>query len=163
MANEQAIQMELQDKFPYFSGKINVSGDRRIWAEVESTSFFEAFDYIVKKMDFPILCLITGLDSGDNLEFIYHLARRDGTMFNLKTFVPKSNPVNKNVVVDYFPGAELYEREHVDVLGAQIVGLPEGNRYPLPDDWPEGQYPLRKDWTPDMLNKGGKDGSEQSS
>jgi len=153
MSNEQAIQKELQEKFPYFSEKINITRDRRIWAEVESANFFEAFDYIVKKMDFPILCLIIGLDSGDNLEFIYNLARRDGTMLNLKTFVPKSNPVHKTVTVDYFPGAELYERELVDMFGAKIDGLPEGNRYPLPDGWPEGQYPLRKDWTPDMLDK----------
>ena len=153
MANEQAIQQELQEKFPYFDGKITISGERRIWAEVESSKFFEAFDYIVKKMKFSMLCIITGLDSGDNLEFIYHLSRYDGTMLNLKTFVPKTNPVHKTVTIDYFPGAELYERELVDCLGARIEGLPKGNRYPLPDGWPEGQYPLRKDWTPDMLDK----------
>ena len=153
MANEQAIQTELQEKFSYFSEKINITRDRRLWAEVESANFLEAFDYIVKKMDFAMLSLITGLDSGDNLEFIYHLARRDGTTFNLKTFVPKANPVHKSIMVDYFPGAELYERELVDCFGAQIEGLPEGNRYPLPDDWPDGQYPLRKDWTADMLDK----------
>jgi len=153
MANEQAIQQELQEKFPYFDGKIKILGDRRLWAEVESANFFEAFDYIVKKMNFPMLCIITGLDSGDNLEFIYHLSRYDGTMLNLKTFVPKTNPVHKTVMIDYFPGAELYERELVDCFGAKIEGLPEGNRYPLPDGWPEGQYPLLKDWTPDMLDK----------
>jgi len=153
MANEQAIQTELQEKFPFFSEKIKIMRDRRIWAEMESANFLEVFDYIVKKMNFPILCLITGLDSGENLEFVYHLARRDGTMLNLKVFVPKANPVQKSIMVDYFPGAELYERELVDLLGAKIEGLPEGNRYPLPDGWPEGQYPLRKDWNPGMLDK----------
>ena len=153
MANEQAIQQELQGKFPYFDGKITIFSDRRIWAEVSSENFLEAFDYIVKKMDFAMLCIITGLDSGENLEFIYHLSRYDGTMLNLKTFVPKTNPVHKSIMVDYFPGAELYERELVDCFGAKIEGLPPGNRYPLPDGWPEGQYPLRKDWTPDMLDK----------
>jgi len=152
MANEQAIQKELQEKFPYLNEKITIVRERRLWGEVESVHFFDVFDYIVKKMDFPILCLITGLDSGENLEFIYHLARRDGTMLNLKTFVPKSNPVHKTVTTEYFPGADLYERELIDVLGAKIEGLPEGNRYPLPDGWPEGQYPLRKDWKPEMLN-----------
>ena len=33
----------------------------------------------------------------------------------------------------------------------QVQGLPPGNRYPLPDDWPQGQYPLRKDWNVSML------------
>jgi len=146
MANEQAIAQELLEKFPYFEGKINISGDRRLWIEVETANFFEVFDYVVKKMDFPMLGLITGLDSGDNLEFIYHLSRFDGTMLNLKIFIPKANPVFKSVVVDYFPGAELYEREIVDCFGARFEGLPEGKRYPLPDDWPEGQYPMFEDW-----------------
>ena len=47
---------------------------------------------------------------------------------------------------DRFPAAHIYERELVDLLGAKVEGLPPGNRYPLPDDWPEVQYPLRKDW-----------------
>jgi Ni,Fe-hydrogenase III component G len=30
-----------------------------------------------------------------------------------------------------------------------VEGLPAGNRYPLTDDWPADQFPLRKDWKPD--------------
>ena len=37
------------------------------------------------------------------------------------------------------------------MFGIKVEGLPEGERYPLPDGWPEGQYPLRKDWNKDML------------
>jgi len=39
-------------------------------------------------------------------------------------------------------------------LGVRIQGVADGNRYPLPDGWPEGQYPLRKDWTQEMLEVG---------
>ena len=35
----------------------------------------------------------------------------------------------------------------MDLLGFQVQGLTEGSRYPLPDVWPAGQYPLRKDWS----------------
>jgi len=38
------------------------------------------------------------------------------------------------------------------MLGVQIEGLPPGKRYPLPDNWPAGQYPLRKDWKTEMLD-----------
>ncbi|MDD5432403.1 MAG: NADH-quinone oxidoreductase subunit C, partial [Candidatus Omnitrophica bacterium] len=51
-------------------------------------------------------------------------------------------------VISYFPGAEIYEREVVDLFGAKVEGLPPGNRYPLTDDWPTDQFPLRKDWKP---------------
>ncbi|MEI6093142.1 MAG: NADH-quinone oxidoreductase subunit C, partial [bacterium] len=67
------------------------------------------------------------------------------------TYAPKSNPVIKTIT-DTFPGGDLYERELTDLLGAKIDGLPNGIRYPLPDGWPEGQYPLRKDWNREMLD-----------
>jgi NADH:ubiquinone oxidoreductase subunit C len=72
-------------------------------------------------------------------------------MVNLKTSVIKSNPVI-NTVTSFFPGAEIYEREVSDLFGAVVDGLPKGNRYPLTDDWPKGEYPLRKEWklTPEM-------------
>ena len=38
------------------------------------------------------------------------------------------------------------ERELMDLLGAKVEGLPAGKRYPLSDDWPTDEYPLRKDW-----------------
>ena len=66
-------------------------------------------------------------------------------ILNLKTGVPKENPVLKTII-GYFRGAEIYERELVDLLGVKVEGLPEGKRYPLPDDWPLDQHPLRKDW-----------------
>jgi membrane-bound hydrogenase subunit beta len=34
----------------------------------------------------------------------------------------------------------------MDLLGIQVEGIPPGRHYPLPEGWPEGQYPLRKDW-----------------
>ena len=52
-----------------------------------------------------------------------------------------------------FSNAEYYEKELVDLLGFRVEGLPPGPRYPLPDDWPEGQYPLRKEWKPEMLDR----------
>jgi Ni,Fe-hydrogenase III component G len=35
-----------------------------------------------------------------------------------------------------------------DLLGIEFEGLSAGNRYPLPDDWPAGDHPLRKNWKP---------------
>jgi Ni,Fe-hydrogenase III component G len=66
-------------------------------------------------------------------------------LINLKTSAPKENPQIKSIT-QYFPSAEIYERELVDLFGAKVEGLAPGNRYPLTDDWPPGEYPLRKDW-----------------
>jgi NADH-quinone oxidoreductase subunit C len=49
-------------------------------------------------------------------------------------------------VVSLLPGAVLYEREVHDLLGVVFDGHPSLERLILPDDWPEGVYPLRKDY-----------------
>ena len=43
------------------------------------------------------------------------------------------------------PAAVWYEREVRDMFGLHPVGLPDERRLVLPDDWPDGLYPLRKD------------------
>ena len=43
------------------------------------------------------------------------------------------------------PACMWGEREVRDMFGLTPVGLPDPRRLVLPDDWPEGLYPLRKD------------------
>jgi Ni,Fe-hydrogenase III component G len=147
MAEEQTIQAELTAKFPFLAEKIRIQRERRIWAEAPREQFYEVFDFVVKGMKFPILCTITGLDEGATFGAIYHLARESGVILSLRVYVPKEQPVLKTVT-SYFPAADHYERELKDLFGMQIEGLAEGTRYPLPDNWPANEFPLRKDWKP---------------
>jgi len=147
MANEEKIVGDLVARFGSLKDRIKVQRARRIWVEADEGIFADLVDFLKKDLDFNVLCTITGLDEGANLTFIYHFARFDGTTVNVKRSVDKANPVI-TTVTGHFPGAELYEREVMDLLGAVVEGLPPGNRYPLPDSFPEGEHPLRKDWHP---------------
>ena len=145
MTKEEEIQSELVKKFGFLEGKIKVQRARRIFAEVPLKNFDEIFEYALKNLSFAMLCSITGLDETATLGFIYHIAREDGIMLNIKVSVDRNDPVIKTIT-GYFPGADIYEREVMDLLGAKVQGLPGGKRYPLSDDWPTDEYPLRKDW-----------------
>ena len=145
MSEEDNIKQQLVEKFRVLSDKITVQRTRRMFADVPLANFSEIFDYAVNQLKFSILVTITGLDEGASLGFIYHLARENGIVLNLHTSAPKDKPVIKTIT-PYFPAADAYERELIDLFGAQVTGLPEGSRYPLPDDWPPNQFPLRKDW-----------------
>jgi membrane-bound hydrogenase subunit beta len=144
---EIKIKQDLLNRFPCLNDKVGVQRLRRIYAEVDYANFVEVFEYAIQKLNFTFLCTITGLDEGDKISFIYHLATQGGIILNLKTGIPKERPALKSII-GYFRGAEIYERELEDLLGVKVEGLPEGKRYPLPDDWPKDQYPLRKDWKP---------------
>jgi Ni,Fe-hydrogenase III component G len=142
---ENAVMDKLLARFDFMRDKVRVQRRRRIFAAVEAADFESVFTYAQRDLGFTILCTITGVDNGATLGFIYHMARTDGIALSLQTDAPKDNPVI-NSVTRHFPCAEIYERELIDLLGAKIEGLTEGVRYPLSDDWPRGEYPLRKDW-----------------
>jgi NADH:ubiquinone oxidoreductase subunit C len=42
------------------------------------------------------------------------------------------------------PSATLYERELQEMFGFVVEGTPDTSKLLLPDDWPDGVYPLRK-------------------
>ncbi|TFG92036.1 MAG: NADH-quinone oxidoreductase subunit C, partial [Candidatus Atribacteria bacterium] len=74
--------------------------------------------------------------------------------FNLATCLPKNN-LKIPTITDLIPGAQTAEREIKEMLGVTIEGLPELVNIFLPQDFPKGVYPLRKDETgaAKMVNK----------
>jgi len=153
MTNEESIKSQLEGKFEFLKDKIKVTRERRLFSEyLSQEEFLSVFAFAVKNLQFAHLCTISGVDEIENFGFVYHLARQDGIVFSLKTSVPKDKAVIKSIG-EYFPGGIIYEREIEDLLGVKVEGLPPGERYPLPDGWPAGQYPLRKDWNPEVLNE----------
>jgi membrane-bound hydrogenase subunit beta len=153
MSAEEKIKQELLAKFKSLTDdKIRIQRARRIFADVALADFFSVLDYLVKEQKFNQLSAVTGMDEIDKITLIYHLAQETGIVFNLKVSIARLNPVMKTVSA-YFPSGDIYEREIMDLLGVKFEGLPEGRRYPLPDDWPAGQHPLLKDWDPSILDK----------
>jgi len=151
--NEEKIRQELEDKFSYLKDAVNIKRKGRIFAHVPLGEFNTVFAYAVEKMGFLALSAITGLDRGDGVfEVIYHLNKEGRVLLNLSVMLNKGNP-EVNTVTSYCPSADIYERELMDLLGIKVNGLAPGHRYPLTDDWPQGEYPLRKDWKGIIPNK----------
>jgi membrane-bound hydrogenase subunit beta len=146
MSDVHAVAAELGRTFGLPAEALVVQRATRLWVEVDQARFPAVFEHLAKRMSFTILCTITGLDLGEDLGLIYHLARDGGIMANLKTRSPKGSSIAS--VTALFPGASIYERELEDLLGAKVEGLPPGPRYPLPEMWPPDEHPLLKDWKP---------------
>jgi len=89
------------------------------------------------------LSTISGVDRGDTITVVYHLDCRPA-LLSLKLNLPKHTP-KVRTVTDIFPGAILYERELMDMLGIKVEDHPDPSRLFLPDDWPSKEYPLRKE------------------
>ena len=147
MEKETLVLSRLAEQFPGLDAEKAKVTPCRIFVDIPDGIFMDVLRFAVGELGFSHLCTITGLDTGTDFEFLYHIANTGGVLLNLKCKASKENPVIPSVLPVY-PGATFYERELEGLLGIKVSGLPEGRQYPLPDNWPQGQYPLRKDWTP---------------
>ena len=117
------------------------------WIEVNSSEIRNWVEEFLKSGKFRLLSTISGYESGENFYLVYHFVDTEGEV-NVRTSVPKENPVLPSVST-VLPGSVLYEREIQDLLGVKFQGIIDGRRLILPEHWPEGVYPLRKDFKPE--------------
>jgi NADH:ubiquinone oxidoreductase subunit C len=117
---------------------------RRVFAVVDRERYKEAIRALAS-IGLDFLEAITGLDAGDHFEVIAHVGR--DVSVAVKAVVPKDDP-RIDSIVDVFKGAEIYEREVWEMLGVTFEGNPQLRRVFLPEDWPKGVYPLRKEFQP---------------
>ncbi len=110
----------------------------------------------VKRLGYlsAIVCLDPGLESND-MEVIYYFCPGDAVIA-LRVRVPKNGAALPSLC-EVVPGAESFERELREMFGIEMVGLNTPDRLYLPDDWPDGVYPMRKDFDPKMLSANGQE------
>ncbi len=94
------------------------------------------------------LIQISAADNGKSLELIYHLTGPHRLVIALAIDIPRDKP-EVPTTSDILPPAGIYERQIHDLLGITFRGHPALKRIILNEDWPEGEYPLRKDWKMD--------------
>ncbi|WP_024787788.1 MULTISPECIES: hydrogenase large subunit [unclassified Lebetimonas] len=83
------------------------------------------------------------------------LSQNDKCWITVRAYLPSTNPIYPSVTKKV-PAAVWYEREAYDMFGIVAESLPDPRRLVLPDDWPDGIHPLRKDamdyrYRPDAL------------
>lgn len=143
---ENEIKSKLMEKFKLPETAIRVQRKLRIYADIDLPRYDQIIEYAKKSLGFDFVTSMTGLDEVENFGIIYHMTQLNGgIVLSLKVKIPKNDPKTSTITAS-FPGVDIFEREITDLFGIVFDGLPKGNRYPLTDDWPKGQFPLRKDW-----------------
>ncbi len=79
------------------------------------------------------------------IELLYHFCQK-AAVVTLRVSVRYSFPVI-NSICGVIPSATLYERELAEMFGVKVVRTPNKDHLLLPDDWPDGAFPLRKAFT----------------
>jgi len=105
------------------------------------------------------LSVVSGTDFGETVRLIYTFSlyygvRHGEYTVNFGVSLPKTD-LTVPTISDLVPGAVFTEREKQEMLGITVVGIPDNRGLFLPDDFPKGVYPWRKDATgiPDSMVK----------
>ncbi len=94
------------------------------------------------------LVQIAAADNGKTFDLIYHLQGPHRMVIGIAIELPRDKP-EAPTTSDLLPPAGIYERQIHDLLGITFRGHPGLKRIILNEDWPENEYPLRKDWKMD--------------
>jgi membrane-bound hydrogenase subunit beta len=124
---------------------------RSLWIEVKKSAFRGAVEHICRLQEYPHLAIISSSDLGSEVELIYHFTIYYGQhleelSLGLRVKLAKSD-LRIPTVTDIIPGAIFTERETQEMMGVEVVGIPDGRRLFISEDVPEGIYPWRKDET----------------
>jgi len=123
-----------------------------IWVYLDRNLLKDAIRHIAS-FDFPHLSVISGVDCGDHIDLLYQMSIFFGMK---KSEIKLAFDLTIPTISDIIPGAAYGEREKQEMLGIEVVNIPDGRKLFLPDDFPEGVYPWRKDETgirPDMIKE----------
>jgi NADH:ubiquinone oxidoreductase subunit C len=93
------------------------------------------------------LIQISAADNGQSFELIYHLTGPHRMVIAIAIELPREKP-EMHTTSDILPAAGIYERQIYDLFGIVFTGHPNLKRIILSEDWPEDEYPMRKDWKP---------------
>ena len=130
-----------------------------IFVRIERGNFRKFVEFLFTLQQYPHFSVISATDLGGEVELVYHFSVGYGDfngekMVSLGVTLPKSD-LRIESITDLIPGALISEREIHEMVGVEFIGLKDTRHFFLPENWPEGKYPWRRDETfPDeMLNK----------
>ncbi|MBP7009637.1 MAG: NADH-quinone oxidoreductase subunit C [Kiritimatiellae bacterium] len=123
---------------------------RQVWLKIAREALIQTLQRLVE-IHYPHVSVIAFCDTGAQVELVYHFhiywgVPREEILVTLTVALDKTD-LKVPTITGIIPGALTSEREKQEMLGIEVVGIPDGRRLFLPEDFPQGVFPWRKDET----------------
>jgi Ni,Fe-hydrogenase III component G len=142
------FEARLKDAFSEPQVTLGING--RFWVSLTPEQLIPAVNTLRDKFSMIQLAVIVGEDVRDAFLGNYVFTGEKIVVLQVRMDHDKPEVPSLAAII---PGAIIYERELKDLFGINPVGHPDLRRQAVPEDWPEGVYPLRKDWKYDRGEK----------
>ena len=118
---------------------------KRVYIEIKPESIVKVATYVFKDLG-ARFNIASGVDTRKHLEILYHFIIEDiNLLISFRVKLEKSK-LEIDSLTSVFEAANWIEREIHELLGIHFLGHPDLRRLLLPEGWPEGVYPLRRDY-----------------
>jgi Ni,Fe-hydrogenase III component G len=134
------FEARLKEAFP--DTQVALGSNGRFWVSLVPEQLIPAVNTLRDKLSIIQLAVIVGEDVRD--AFLCNYVFTGPKVLVLQVRLNHDNPEVPSLA-EMIPGAMVYERELKDLFGIMPVGHPDLRRQAVPEDWPAGVYPLRKD------------------
>ena len=137
------IIQKLEEKFDKKIIKYDKKSERRIYLDINPADLTDFAQYIFRDMG-ARFAIASGVDTPKGIEILYHFSfDSSGLVLSLRILLDRNSPEVESLT-PIFRAAEWIEREINELLGVNFRNHPNLRHLLLPDDWPKGNYPLRR-------------------
>ncbi len=143
--NRNEIIKDLEERFSEDVLNIFDKTDKRVYIDIKPQAIVKVATYVFKNLG-ARFNIASGVDTREGIEILYHfILEKINLLISLRVKLDKKK-LEIDSLAPIFEGANWIEREIYEMLGVNFRGHPELKRLLLPDEWPEGVYPLRRDY-----------------
>jgi NADH-quinone oxidoreductase subunit C len=144
MTREEVLD-DLRKKFKDDIIEFFDKSPKRVYVEIRPDSIVQVASYIFKDLK-ARFNTASGVDVRYHIEILYHFLIEDiNLLISLRVKLQKPK-LEIDSLSPIFEGSSWIEREIHEILGINFRGHKDLRKLLLPDDWPEGVYPLRRDY-----------------
>lgn len=141
-------RLEVIENIKVRSGKdlldLNDRSEKRVYVTIKKEILPKIVKYLFNDVK-ARFSIASGVDTRKAIEILYHFSIDEiGLIVSLRVIADKPGPEVESLT-SIMKCAEWIEREIHELLGVDFKGHPNLTHLLLKDDWPEGNYPLRRD------------------
>jgi len=144
MTREEIIQ-DIQERFNKDIVDVLDKSKTRVYIEIKPQAIGKVSEHIFRKLG-ARFNTATGVDARRHMEILYHFTIEEiNLLISLRVKLDKTN-LEIESIASIIEGANWIEREIHELFGINFKGHPDLRKLLLSEDWPEGVYPMRRDY-----------------
>ena len=140
------VVKKIQDRFGASVIKTYKKNERRAYIDIYPKDVVDFTRYIFKDLGLRFN-IASAVDDFDAMEILYHFADdKNGFVISIRAVIKEKNDPHIDTITTVTRSAWWIEREMHELFGIEFNGNNDLRPLLLPDDWPKGFYPLRKNF-----------------